>query len=124
MGHLERRDRDVALPDRRRDGFTRQPGLAARLLLPRSGRHNADPLGGQLDARAPAEPKLIRVAGDRVDAQTIADGVKVDVAGLDDRAPQIHRAVPAGLPVVKDPLAEMKDPAAMDARVRLDGVRL
>src|SRR5262249_52013867 len=60
-GELERRQDDVALSDRDRDGLAGEPGLAEPLLLPGAARIDAAALVLEPDAGGPAEAERAHV---------------------------------------------------------------
>ena len=138
-GHLQRRHRDVLLPDRELDRVTRVPGLVPvaleRLLAPGRRRHDRLPrrsLVADVEARRRAEAELagplLHAAARRRAAlvEAVADRVEVRVARRRERLRQVHRPVHVRIPVLELLLvaAVLGRRRALDRRVRREEVLL
>ena len=54
-----------------------------------------------------SEPELMGIVGHGIDAHTLSDRVEIDIARMDQRIPQIDRAMSAGFPVMIQRSAEL-----------------
>src|ERR1017187_1956223 len=120
MGELNGRYRGRALSDGHRDGLTRVPLLAEVPDLPFRGWHNSFGLVRQIDAGLVSQTDLIRILGDAIDTQSVADVIEEDVARLHDPLVQLHGAMAtlqmAGIVVV----VECRAAWAVDDEVVVD----
>jgi hypothetical protein len=114
--HLQRRRRDVALPDRDRERLAGIPWLLEAPHLPGRVRNGAGLLMLELHAGHEAEAEAPRVLRDAVDREPRPVLVEEDVARLDDGLVQAHVAVPALPPAAEVMIAELRPPRAARAR--------
>ncbi len=86
----------VTLTNTQRDGFADKPALLLRAskstTLPGAAGQHAARFAHQVDAAELAKPQRQHKVVDRIDAHFVRQGVVVDVAGVDDAAPQIDAA--------------------------------
>src|SRR5262249_14080424 len=112
--HLERRRRDVALPDRYRQSLAGEPGTMEPALLPLRVGNRAALLVLEPDAGREPETQAPRVLGDEVHAEPLSGLVEEDVARLDDGLVEAHVAVPAMAPAAEEVVAERNAAPAVD----------
>ena len=124
LRHLQRRDGDVPLPDRRRHGLARHPRPLEPAQLPLRVGNDARLLVLQADARRRAQAEAARPRRDGVDPEPLAELVEEHVARLDDRLVKGDRPVSAVPPAAEEVIAERHAAAAVDARLRSDGALL
>ena len=118
--HRHRRDRQLALADGHRDGFTRIPPLARSLQLPFGRRDNAFLLVGEIDAALQRQSQLLGPLVHLVDAEHVADGVEVGIARLLDRVPQVDVAVAPDEVALEESSVERAAAGAIDRALRRD----
>src|SRR5262249_40523317 len=96
-----------------------KPWLLESLEFPLGVRNKPGLLVVEVDAGLFPEAEGARPFGDLIDAQFVADLIKIDVARLHDAAAEIDRAVALFLPVAEDMVAERKRAGAAEVRVGL-----
>src|SRR5581483_6779861 len=115
-----RRDGHVALTDGDRGRLAGKPRLLESLELPLGIGNQPGLLVVKGDAGLLPEAERACPFGDLIDAQFVADLIKIYVARLHDAAAQIDRAVTLFLPVAKDVVAERERAGTAEVRVGLD----
>src|SRR5258708_7026520 len=100
--HLNGADRNGALNDGHGNPFTRIPLVMENALHPFFRRNQAGFLAWQVDAGAPAQAQPNGVIMNPFNSHALTDGIKENVARIDDGLMKIGYAVSRGPPAVKD----------------------
>ena len=116
---LYRRGGHRPLSDAHRNGFAGKPLLLEVADLPLLRRHDARGLIRKINPGLLPQPERSRVLGDAVNAQLLGQGVKKDIARLEDRPRQIDFTVAGFHPASEPPAIERRTPIA----VHIEGLR-